>query len=93
MKERFGFVVSFGQPEILYKETIQSAVTGYGHFEPLRHYAEVHHLLEPGERSSGIYFTSICHPDELSFNYQNLVRSQFYEREHHGLLTGMGSPT
>ncbi|MCE0448454.1 translation factor GTPase family protein [Brevibacillus sp. AF8] len=89
VKERFGFVVSFGQPEILYKETIQSAVTGYGHFEPLRHYAEVHLMLEPGERGSGIRFTSVCHPDELSFNYQNLVRSHLYEREHHGLLTGM----
>ncbi|MED4752495.1 translation factor GTPase family protein [Brevibacillus choshinensis] len=89
VKERFGFVVSFGQPEILYKETIQSAVTGYGHFEPLRHYAEVHLLLEPGERGSGIQFTSVCHPDDLSFSYQNLVGSHLYEREHHGLLTGM----
>ncbi|QRG68298.1 elongation factor G [Brevibacillus choshinensis] len=89
VKERFGFAVSFGQPEILYKETIQSAVTGYGHFEPLRHYAEVHLLLEPGERGSGIHFTSLCHPDDLSFNYQNLIRSHLYEREHHGLLTGM----
>ncbi|UIO40006.1 TetM/TetW/TetO/TetS family tetracycline resistance ribosomal protection protein [Brevibacillus brevis] len=89
VKERFGFDVSFGQPEILYKETIESTVTGYGHFEPLRHYAEVHLLLEPGERGSGIHFTSVCHPDELSFNYQNLVQSHLYEREHHGLLTGM----
>lgn len=89
VRERFGFVVSFGQPEILYKETIQSAVTGYGHFEPLRHYAEVHLLLEPGERGSGIQFTSVCHPDELNDSYQNLVQSHLYEREHHGLLTGM----
>ncbi|MGG1663387.1 GTP-binding protein [Brevibacillus sp. NRS-1366] len=89
VKERFGFVVSFGQPEILYKETIQSAVTGYGHFEPLRHYAEVHLLLEPGERGSGIHFASLCHPDDLGFNFQNLIRSHLYEREHHGLLTGM----
>ncbi|MED1950133.1 translation factor GTPase family protein [Brevibacillus centrosporus] len=89
VKERFGFAVSFGQPEILYKETIQSTVTGYGHFEPLRHYAEVHLLLEPGERGSGIQFASVCHPDDLSFSYQNLVESHLYEREHHGLLTGM----
>lgn len=89
VKERFGFAVSFGQPEILYKETIQSAVTGYGHFEPLRHYAEVHLLLEPGERGSGINFASVCHPDDLSFSYQNLIESHLYEREHHGLLTGM----
>lgn len=54
VKERFGFAITFGQPEILYKETIRSAVTGYGHFEPLRHYAEVHLLLEPGERGSGL---------------------------------------
>ncbi|WNC15632.1 TetM/TetW/TetO/TetS family tetracycline resistance ribosomal protection protein [Brevibacillus brevis] len=89
VKERFGFEVSFGQPEILYKETIQSVVTGYGHFEPLRHYAEVHLLLEPGERGSGIQFASSCHPDELSYPYQNLIRSHLFEREHHGLLTGM----
>ncbi|WP_409340484.1 GTP-binding protein [Paenibacillus sp. MBLB4367] len=88
VKERFGFVISFSQPEILYKETIQSAVTGYGHFEPLRHYAEVHLLLEPGERGSGIQFASACHPDDLSFNYQNLIRAHLYEREHHGLLSG-----
>ncbi|MDF2921186.1 MAG: hypothetical protein K0R57_100 [Paenibacillaceae bacterium] len=89
VKERFGYVVSFGQPEILYKETIQSAVTGYGHFEPLRHYAEVHIGIEPGERGSGIIFESRCHPDALNMNYQHLIRTHLYEREHHGLLTGM----
>lgn len=89
VKERFGFAVTFDQPEILYKETIQSAVTGYGHFEPLRHYAEVHLLLEPGERGSGIQFSSACHPDDLAYNYQNLIRTHLYERPHHGLLTGM----
>lgn len=87
--ERFGFAVSFGQPEILYKETIQSAVIGYGHFEPLRHYAEVHFLIEPGERGSGIVTDSRCHPDVLSVNYQNLILSHLHEREHHGLLAGM----
>ncbi|TVY11356.1 GTP-binding protein [Paenibacillus cremeus] len=89
VKERFGFAISFSQPEILYKETIQSVVTGYGHFEPLRHYAEVHLLLEPGKRGSGIQFESACHPDVLGFNYQNLIRTHLYEREHHGLLTSM----
>lgn len=89
VRERFGFAISFGEPEILYKETIQSEVTGYGHFEPLRHYAEVHLLLEPGERGSGLQFSSVCHPDDLGYNYQNLVRTHLYEREHHGLLTGM----
>lgn len=89
VKERFGLDVSFDNPEILYKETIQSSVTGYGHFEPLKHYAEVHLRLEPGERGSGIRFESACHPDELSVGNQNLVRTHLFEREHHGLLTGM----
>ncbi|MFD2329004.1 GTP-binding protein [Cohnella sp. GCM10020058] len=88
-KERFGMGVSFGPPEILYKETIRSAVTGYGHFEPLRHYAEVHLLLEPGERGSGLVFASVCHPNDFGTGNQNLVRTHLYEREHHGLLTGM----
>lgn len=89
VRERFGFAISFGQPEILYKETIESAVKGYGHFEPLRHYAEVHLLIEPGERGSGITFDSRCHADDLNVSYQNLIRNHLYEREHHGLLTGM----
>lgn len=89
VKERFGFAVSFGQPEILYKETVGASVTGYGHFEPLRHYAEVHLLIEPGERGSGISFQSACHPDDLIVSYQNLIGSHLHEREHHGLLTGM----
>lgn len=89
VRDRFGFVISFGQPEILYKETIQSAVKGYGHFEPLRHYAEVHLLIEPGERGSGINFDSKCHPDDLNVSYQNLIGAHLFEREHHGLLTGM----
>lgn len=88
-KERFGMEISFGPPEILYKETIRTAVKGYGHFEPLRHYAEVHLLLEPGERGSGIAFESACHPNDFSAGNQNLVRTHLYEREHHGLLTGM----
>ncbi|NMO94337.1 elongation factor G [Paenibacillus lemnae] len=89
VKERFGFNVSFGPPVILYKETIAAEVKGYGHFEPLRHYAEVHLRLEPGERGSGITFHSTCHVNELSLGHQRLIQSHLEEREHHGLLTGM----
>jgi translation elongation factor EF-G len=88
VKDRFQLDVSFGTPEILYKETIQSTVNGYGHFEPLRHYAEVHLRLEPGERNSGLTFASICHPNELSIGNQNSIRTHLFERDHHGLLTG-----
>ncbi|MEH6945621.1 translation factor GTPase family protein [Bacillus sp. JJ634] len=86
--ERFDLKVAFEQPEILYKETIETEVTGYGHFEPLRHYAEVHVKLEPGKRNSGIAFESECHIDDLSIGLQNLVGQHIFEREHHGLLTG-----
>ncbi|SEM52059.1 translation factor GTPase family protein [Paenibacillus sp. OV219] len=89
VKERFLFDITFGNPEILYKETIAEAVRGYGHFEPLRHYAEVHLLLEPAERGSGITFDTVCHPNVLSVGNQNLVKTHLFEREHHGLLTGM----
>ncbi|MCK9857715.1 TetM/TetW/TetO/TetS family tetracycline resistance ribosomal protection protein [Paenibacillus sp. ATY16] len=88
VKDRFGFDVVFGSPEILYKETISSPVKGYGHFEPLRHYAEVHLLLEPGERGSGITFKNAAHVHDLSIGNQNLIETHLYEREHHGLLTG-----
>jgi ribosomal protection tetracycline resistance protein len=89
VRERFQLDVSFGSPEILYKETIQSTVNGYGHFEPLKHYAEVHLRLEPGERNSGITFVSACHISDLSVGNQNLINTHLYERDHHGLLTGM----
>ncbi|GGA24509.1 elongation factor G [Paenibacillus physcomitrellae] len=88
VKERFGLAVSYGQPEILYKETIANSVRGYGHFEPLRHYAEVHLKLEPGERGSGITFVNACHVEDLTIGNQNLIRHHLLEREHHGLLTG-----
>jgi len=88
VKERFDLSVTFGTPEILYKETIDTQVNGYGHFEPLGHYAEVHLKLEPGERNSGIIFENACHSDYLTTGYQNLIRHHIYEREHHGLLTG-----
>lgn len=86
--ERFGFHVSFGEPKILYKETLINAVRGYGHFEPLRHYAEVHLLIEQAERNSGITFANICHANDLTVGNQNLVRHHLLERNHHGLLTG-----
>jgi len=86
--ERFGFHVSFAEPKILYKETLINAVRGYGHFEPLRHYAEVHLLIEQAERNSGITFANICHANDLTVGNQNLVRHHLLERNHHGLLTG-----
>ncbi|GAB6927502.1 TetM/TetW/TetO/TetS family tetracycline resistance ribosomal protection protein [Paenibacillus sp. JCM 10914] len=86
--ERFGYRIHFEQPEILYKETITEMTVGSGHFEPLRHYAEVHIRLEPAERNSGLVFVNACHPDVLPVNYQHLVAQHVMEREHHGLLTG-----
>lgn len=88
MKERFSYPVSFDDPKILYKETIATPVTGYGHFEPLKHYAEVHLKIEPGERGSGIIYDNTCHANDLSIGNQNLVRHHLFERNHHGLLTG-----
>ncbi len=86
--ERFHMKVTFTDPKILYKETIDSTVTGYGHFEPLRHYAEVHLKIEPSERGSGIHFENTCHANHLSTGNQNLVQHYLFERAHHGLLTG-----
>lgn len=88
VKERFDLEVTFGRPEIIYKETIDSIVNGYGHFEPLRHYAEVHLKLEPTERNTGIFFENKCHADDLTIGHQNLVKHHIFEREHNGLLTG-----
>ncbi|MEQ2467911.1 translation factor GTPase family protein [Niallia hominis] len=86
--ERFAIQVQFERPEILYKETIETDTIGYGHFEPLRHYAEVHLQLEPGKRNCGIVFESNCHTDDLSIAIQNLICQHLFEREHHGILTG-----
>ena len=85
---RFGLEVSFGAGNILYKETIARPVEGVGHYEPLRHYAEVHLLLEPGEPGSGLVFDSICSEDALDRNWQRLVMSHLEEKEHRGVLTG-----
>ncbi len=88
IKERFGVTVVFGQGNLVYKETIARPVEGVGHFEPLRHYAEVHLLLEPGEPGSGIEVTSACSEDVLDLNWQRLVATHVEEREHPGVLTG-----
>ncbi|CAM2895604.1 GTP-binding protein [Clostridium sporogenes] len=88
MEERFNISIDFGPCEILYKETILDTVIGYGHFEPLKHYCEVHLKLEAGERNSGIIFESACHTDDLTTGNQNLVKTHIFERDHHGILTG-----
>jgi ribosomal protection tetracycline resistance protein len=88
VKDRFQLSVTFDEPQILYKETIGSNVHGYGHFEPLGHYAEVHLKLQQGERKSGVTFENRCHSDDLPVGIQNLIRQHIFEREHHGLLTG-----
>ena len=88
IKERFGVLVEFGEGSIVYKETIAAPVEGVGHFEPLRHYAEVHLRLEPGERGSGIQFDSECSEDVLDRNWQRLVLTHLEEKEHKGVLTG-----
>lgn len=88
VRERFGLAVEFSRPEIMYRETIAAPVRGVGHYEPLRHYAEVHLLLSPAPRGTGITFSSRCHVDELSLQYQNLIRTHVFEKEHLGVLTG-----
>lgn len=88
IKERFDVDVEFGSGNILYKETIEEAVVGVGHFEPLRHYAEVHLLMEPGEPGSGLVFESKCSEDILDRNWQRLVLTHLEEKEHIGVLTG-----
>ena len=86
--DRFGLELKFGQGAIAYKETIAAPVMGAGHFEPLRHYAEVHLLLEPGERGSGLTFESRCSEDMLDRNWQRLILTHLAEKEHCGALTG-----
>ena len=86
--QRFGMEVSFGPASILYKETISDTVEGIGHFEPLRHYAEVRLLLQPGEPGSGLTFDSDCSTDTLDLNWQRLILTHLGEKEHLGVLTG-----
>lgn len=88
IKERFGVSVQFDSGNIVYKETISDVVEGVGHFEPLRHYAEVHLLMEPGERGSGLQFFSDCNEDVLDRNWQRLILTHLEEKEHLGVLVG-----
>lgn len=88
IKSRFGVLVEFDQGRVVYKETIVDTVEGVGHFEPLRHYAEVHLLLEPGELGSGLVFGVDCSEDLLSKNWQRLILTHLREKIHKGVLTG-----
>lgn len=88
IKERYNVDIGFGEGHTLYKETIAETVYGVGHFEPLRHYAEVELRLEPAERGSGLSFASEVSEDELSINYQRLILSHLEEKEYKGVLTG-----
>ena len=86
--QRFGMEIMFGRPSVIYKETIAAPMEGVGHFEPLRHYAEVHLLLEPGEPGSGLVFDTKCSVDTLAKNWQRLILTHLRERRHRGVLTG-----
>ena len=88
VEQRFGLQVQLGTGRIFYKETIASTVEGVGHFEPLRHYAEVHLLLEPLPRGSGLVFDSVCSTDILDATYQSLIMGHLSEKQHRGVLTG-----
>ena len=88
VKERFGLDITLEDRRIFYKETIENTVEGVGHYEPLRHYAEVHLLLEPGEPGSGLRFDTVCSLDVLDGNYQNLILTHLAEKTHRGVLIG-----
>ena len=88
IKERFDMDVEFGSGHIVYKETIENTVEGVGHFEPLRHYAEVHLLLEPLPQGSGMQFDTVCSEDILDKNWQRLIMTHLMEKQHVGVLTG-----
>lgn len=88
VKERFGVEAAFGEPQAAYRETLAKPVRGCGHYEPLRHYAEVHLLLEPAPRGSGVTFVSRCPTDFLARNWQRLIETHVLEREYPGPLTG-----
>ncbi|HOJ10650.1 MAG TPA: TetM/TetW/TetO/TetS family tetracycline resistance ribosomal protection protein [Clostridiales bacterium] len=85
---RFGISITFEKPQVQYRETIGASTVGYGHFEPLRHYAEVHLRLEPNPRGDGIIFASECHVDTLTLNYQRSIEIHVFEKPHKGVLTG-----
>ena len=86
--DRFGLEVTFGPGSIVYRETIAGPVEGVGHYEPLRHYAEVHLLLEPLPQGSGVELATACSQDFLAENWQRLILTHLAERDHPGCLTG-----
>lgn len=88
VSERYGMDIAFGSATILYRETIENTVIGMGHFEPLRHYAEVHLKMEPLPRGSGLQFVTECSEDELDLNWQRLILTHLGEKEFTGVLTG-----
>ena len=88
LKDRFGIEASFADSSVLYRETIEAPVEGVGHYEPLRHYAEVHLLLSPLPRGSGLQFDSTVHVDDLALNWQRLIMTHLREKTHVGVLTG-----
>ena len=88
VQQRFAMEITLDDPRIFYKETIQNTVEGVGHFEPLRHYAECHILLEPLPRGSGLVFDTLCPLDVLDGNYQNLILTHLMEKTHRGVLIG-----
>lgn len=88
LRKRYGMEISFGDPAVLYRETITRTAEGAAHFEPLRHYAEVHLILEPGERGSGLFFDTSAREDDLDRNWQRLILTHLQECVHPGVLTG-----
>ena len=88
VRERMGMEISFGAGAVCYRETIANAVEGIGHFEPLRHYAEVHLLMEPAEPGSGLQFDTMCPTDTLALHWQRLILAHLAEKAHRGVLTG-----
>ncbi len=88
MADRHGIAIDFGPMRVLYMETIAAPALGVGHYEPLRHYAEVQLRLVPGPRGSGMRFESLCHVDELALNWQRLIETHVFEKVHKGVLTG-----
>lgn len=88
MADRYGLNIDFGPMRVLYMETIESPVIGVGHYEPLRHYAEVHLKITPTDRGSGVTFESLAHVDDLALNWQRLIKTHVFEKAHKGVLIG-----
>ncbi len=88
IRERFDIDADFGEGSIVYKETVTEPVMGVGHYEPLRHYAEVQIMLSPGERGSGVQFDNVCDQDKLALNWQRLILTNLEEKAHRGVLIG-----